>query len=114
MKTTTRKSVKANSRGKILGGALVGTVLGVAAGMLLATESGRKMRKDIKKLSGDFYNYIAPQVKKLKQIGEAQYKAFVDEGVEKYAKSKRLTLAEKKILAKEAKRSWGHIRKHLR
>lgn len=104
----------ANKNGeKLLKGALIGAVLGVAAGMLLAPKSGKKMRGDIKKLSGDFYKYISPQLKKLKQVSEAQYDAFVAKGVKNYTKAKRLSLAEEKILAMEAKRSWGHIKKHL-
>lgn len=100
--------------GKVLGGALVGAVLGVAAGMLLAPESGKKVRGDIKRLSGDFYRYIAPRVKKLKQLGEAEFRAFVDKGAKQYAEAKKLSRAEEKMLAMEAKRSWGHIKKHLR
>lgn len=111
-KVVAKKSVKVGS-GKMLEGALVGAVLGVAAGLLITSEPGKKMRKDIKKLSGDFYNYLAPQVKKLKKVGEAQYGAFVDEGVKHYARAKRLSIEEQKILAKEAKKSWGHIKKHL-
>ncbi|MDO8655385.1 MAG: YtxH domain-containing protein [bacterium] len=105
---------KGNGGKFLLEGALVGAVLGVAAGMLLAPESGKKMRKDIKKLSGDFYRYIAPQVKKMKKMGEAQYHAFVAKGVKNFAKVKRLSLAEQKMLTTEAKRSWKHIKKHLR
>lgn len=101
------------SGGKILEGTLIGAVLGVAAGILLAPESGKKMRKDITKLSGNFYHYIAPRIKKLERMGEAEYHAFVAEGIKKYAKAKRLSLAEEKVLAKEARRSWGHIKKHL-
>ncbi|MCR4328906.1 MAG: YtxH domain-containing protein [Patescibacteria group bacterium] len=98
----------------MLGGALVGAVLGVAAGVLLAPESGKKMRRDIRKLSGDFYRYLAPQIKRLKKVSETQYHAFVTEGVKKYADAKKLSLAEVKIIASEAKRSWGHMKKNLR
>ncbi len=111
-KTLDTKS-SGGSGGRILEGTLVGAVLGIAAGMLLAPESGKKMRKDIKKLYGDFYRYIAPKVKKLERMGETEYHAFVAEGIKKYAKAKRLSLEEEKMLAKEAKRSWGHIKKHL-
>ncbi len=111
-KVINKKSVKKNG-GKLLGGALIGAVLGAAAGMLLAPESGKKMRRDIKRLSGDFYRYIAPQVKKLKRVSEAQYNTFVAKGAKNYAKAKRLSLSEEKILIKEGKRSWRHIKKHL-
>ncbi|MDO8516232.1 MAG: YtxH domain-containing protein [bacterium] len=96
-----------------LEGALIGAVLGVAAGLLLAPSSGKKLRKDIKNRTADFYRYLAPQVKKLKRVSEAQYHAFVAQGVKNFAKAKKLSLAEEKMLAAEAKRSWGHFKKHL-
>ncbi len=109
-----KKIINKKSGGKLLGGALVGAVLGIAAGLLLTTESGKKIQKDIKKLSGEFYRYMAPQLKKMKQLGEAEYHAFVDEKVKRYAKIKKLSLEEEKVLAREAKRSWSHIKKHLK
>lgn len=108
------KTVKNKGNGKLLGGALVGAVLGVAAGILLAPESGKKVRKDIKKLSGDFYQYIAPQLKNLKQVGSAQYHAFVAKSAKEYSKIKQLSLEEQGLLLAEAKRSWTHIREQLR
>lgn len=108
----------AKNKGKILEGALVGAVLGIAAGMFLSSEKGKKVvkkaGKDIKKISGDFYRYIAPQIKKLKHVGQAEFDAFVQEGAKKFAKAKKLSLAEEKMLVSEAKRSWGHIMKHLK
>ncbi|MFA6077760.1 MAG: YtxH domain-containing protein [Candidatus Paceibacterota bacterium] len=111
-KIVNKKNTKGNS-GKLLEGALVGAVLGVVAGILITSEAGKKIGTDIKKLSGDFYRYMAPQVKKLKNLGESEYNTLVDQSVKKYAKAKKLSIAEEKILVKEAKRSWNHIKKHL-
>lgn len=115
-KTTKRKNTQ-KKEGKFLKGTMVGMVLGVLASVLITSESGKKMRKemgrDMKKLSGDFYRYMTPQVKKFKRVGEAQYNTFVDENVKKYARIKKLSLSEEKRLVREAKRSWKHIQKHL-
>lgn len=111
-KTIDTKNVKKGGR-KLLGGALVGAILGVIAGILLAPESGEKMQKDIKKLSGDFYSYIAPEIKKLKEMSDVKYNAFMTEGAKRYAKIKQLSIAEEKILMKIAKSSWQHIKKHM-
>ena len=100
-----------NNSGKLLEGGLVGAMLGVAAGLLLAPESGKKMRKDIRKASGDFYRYMAPQIKKMKLAGEGQYNAFVSKSADNYAKAKKLSLEDKKILVREGKRFWKHIKK---
>lgn len=113
MKKIINRKSATKSGGKILGGALVGAALGVAAEMLFVSESGKKMQKDMKKLSVDFYRRIAPKMKRLKQLGEAEYHAFVQKGAEQYAKAKRLSLAEGNLLAAEAKRSWTHLKKHL-
>lgn len=108
-----KQNIKKNGA-RFLGDALIGAVLGVVAGILLAPKSGKKMQRDVKKLSGDFYRYIAPQANKLKRIGETQYNEFVAKSVKNYAKLKQLSLAEEKMLITEAKRSWKHIKKHLK
>ena len=110
-KISTKKVAKKG--GSLIAGASVGAVLGIAAGVLLAPQAGKKMRGDIKKLSGDFYRHMAPQIKRLKVVGEAQYHAIVAEGAKRYAKAKKLSLSEEKILATEGKRSWMHIKRHL-
>lgn len=99
---------------RLLEGGLIGAVLGVVAGLLIAPKSGKELREDIKNLPADFYKYISPQIKKIKEMGEEQYHNFMDEGVKKYAKVKKLTQDEEKILKKEAKNSWVQIKKHLK
>jgi len=104
---------KEKNGGGLVAGASIGAVLGIAAGILLAPETGKKMRTDIKKLSGDFYRHIAPQLKKLRVVGEAQYHAVVAEGVRRYAKARRLSRSEEKLLATEGKRAWFHMKRNL-
>lgn len=107
-----KKSAKKNG-GRILAGALVGAAIGVGAGLLLASGSGKKIGAGIKKMSGEFYRYVAPRLKKLKKIGEAEYHQLMIEGANDFSKAKKLSLAEGRALSLEAKRSWGHIKKHL-
>jgi gas vesicle protein len=110
MEKTTQKE---KGGGKLLEGALLGAVLGVVAGILLAKETEGKAPVDIKKLSGDFYRYIAPKIKRLKEISEEQYNIFIAQSVENFVKIKKLSLTEEKILTAEAKRSWKRIKKQL-
>jgi len=70
------KQISKRNRGNLLGGVLVGAVVGATAGLLLAPESGKKMRNEIKKISGDFYHQIAPPDKNLKRASEMQYSTF--------------------------------------
>ncbi|MDP2668230.1 MAG: YtxH domain-containing protein [bacterium] len=108
----------AKNKGKLIEGALIGAVLGVAAGMFLMSETGKKLEKkagkNIKKLSGEFYRYIASEAKKLKHVGQAEFNSLVQEGAKRFAKAKKLSLAEEKILVAGAKRSWHQLKKHLR
>ena len=113
MKKKSNIATNKKSGGKILTGTLVGAALGVVAGMLLSPKSGKEMRNDVSKLPADFYRYIAPKIKKMKQVSEAQYHSLVEKGVQQYATAKRLTLDEGKMLLLEAKRSWNHMKRHL-
>ena len=106
--------MKNNRRGgKLLGGALVGAALGVAAGLLLAPESGKKLRGDLKKKSAEFYAHLSPRIKKMKKIGEREYGQFVKNAAKNYGKAKRLSSQQQKILVTEAQKSWKHLQKHL-
>ena len=43
---------------KFLTGALVGAMLGIAVGVLAETKTGKKLAKQAKGKSGEFYKYI--------------------------------------------------------
>lgn len=105
--------MKKNTVAKVLGGALTGAALGVAAGMLMAPESGKKLRSDIKKKSADFYRQLAPQLKKMGKVGEAEYKELVKKAMTNYKEAKKLSAQEVKELTKEAHAQWKELKKHL-
>ncbi len=107
-----KKKITNKNEERFLPGTLVGAVLAVAGSMLRASKS-ENVRADIKKLSGDFYHQVSPEIKKMKNVGQTQYQALMTESAKKYAQIKKLSLAESQVLAKEAKRSWVHIKKHL-
>lgn len=98
---------------KIAEGALIGAALGFAAGMLLAPESGKDLRKDIKKKSADFYKFAAPKIKKMKKMTEEGYHNFIVKTAEAYSKTKKLSAEEKAALIKTARNSWKHFKKHF-
>ena len=101
------------SKGKLLGGALVGAALGVAAGLLLAPESGKKLRGEVKKKSAEFYAHLSPKLKKMKKVGEKEYGLFIKNAVKSYGKAKQLSSRQQKILVAEAQKTWKHLQKHL-
>jgi len=98
---------------KLVAGAAVAAALGAVAGMLLAPESGKKLRKDIKKTAGQLYREAVPKLKKMRNVGQAEFEKFMSVAASKFASAKKLSSAEKKQLIKEAKGAWGKIKKHL-
>jgi len=95
-------------------GAFVGAALGIAAGIVLAPESGKKFRADMKKKSAEFHAYLAPRFKALKKVGGEEYNSFVKNAMTSYAKAKRLSESEKKDLVTHAQKSWKHIKKQVK
>jgi gas vesicle protein len=102
---------------KFLEGAVAGLALGVAASMLLATKKGKALQKDAVKnledITADFYKYISPKVKKIKKMGEKEYKEFMKNAAGQYAKTKKISEEMAKQLIKESQQSWKHFSKHL-
>ena len=92
---------------------MLGAALGVAAGILFAPKSGKKLRKDIRDRAADFYTSVAPKLKQLKNMSEAQYTAFMKTAVTGYAKAKKLSKAEAKELSGYAENFWKHFKKHF-
>ncbi len=107
-----KKNNKGNT-GKVIGGALIGAAIGVAIGIFTTSKAGKKAGKAIKDKSTEFYKYLQPKIKKAKEMGEAEYKAFVANAAESYSKNKKLSKAEATHLLKEAKASWAHLKKNL-
>jgi gas vesicle protein len=99
--------------GKLVGGALAGAALAVAAGLFMTSKTGRKAQKNAKVAAGKFYRHMAPKVKKMRTVGEAQLKAYAARGVKEYAKAQKLSAAEEKMLMAEAKKAWTYAQKHL-
>jgi len=111
---TAKKSVSKKKGGYAwLAGGLVGAALGVGAGLLAESKFGKKLGKDAKDLTADFYHYMVPQIKKVKKMGEEEYKKFIAEAGERYGKEKKISQAEAKHLVKNAQSSWKHLKKHL-
>lgn len=102
-----------NKKSRLLEGALIGAALGVAAGMLFAPESGKKLRKDIRAKFADFQKYISPKIKELREMSESQYSAFMKTAVAGYAKAKKLSAEEASELGRYAQEFWKHFVKHF-
>jgi len=107
------KNMTNNKSNKFLTGAIVGAVLGVISGILLAPESGKKMRSDIRAKSAEFYKFIAPKIKKIGKMGKKEYEIIVSQMAKNYAKAKKLSIPEMNQLVDSAKKHWNSFSKHL-
>lgn len=107
-KTNTKSSGK-----NLLAGALVAAALGAVVGMMMAPKSGKALRGDIKKTAKQFYKEAMPQLKKMKGVGKAEFEKFMGTAASRYASAKKLSLAEKRQLIKEARGAWSKIKRHL-
>lgn len=96
---------------KFLEGAVAGLALGVAASLFLTSKRGKEIRHDVKEKMADFYKYIAPKVKKMKQMGEKEYKVFMKNAAMQYGKAKKFSAAATAELIKEAQKTWHHFSK---
>ena len=98
---------------KFLEGAVAGVALSVAASMFLASRKGGEFKVTITDVIADFYKSISPKVKKIKKMGEKEYKEFMKNAVGKYTKTKMISDDMTKELAKDVEQSWKHFSKYL-
>lgn len=98
---------------KFLSGALIGAALGVAVGIFSNSEKGKELKKEVKNKMADFYQTIAPKLKKMKEVGEKEYKTFINKALVDYNKDGKFDKEDLKKLANQAQNSWKHLKKHL-
>lgn len=103
----------AKKSSKFLSGAMVEAALGIAAGLFANSKAGKELKKEVKDKMADFYQTITPKLKKMKEVGEKEYKAFINKAAADYNKDGKFSKEDLKKLAKQAGDSWKHIKKHL-
>jgi gas vesicle protein len=108
-----KKTNNGGTAAKVLGGAAAGIALAVAASMFLSSKKGQELKGTVEEMTADFYKKISPQLKKVKKMGEKEYKVFMKAAAEKYAKAKKMSEESAQELIKNAEQSWKHFSKHL-
>ena len=112
-KTVTSAAGKTNKGYLLLEGAAIGAALGAGVVAFAKSGAGKKLGKQAKKGGEDFLKYLAPQVKKVKKMGEAEYKNLVNKAMQRYRKDERLSSTEAQRLVKEAQASWKRLTRQL-
>jgi len=98
---------------KFLQGAVVGAILGAAAGMFMNSKAGKEVTENAKDMMADFYKSVSPKIKKMKKITEKEYREFMKTAAEKYSKAKSISEDRAKELIEGAQKSWKHFYKHF-
>ena len=74
----------------------------------------KKFKEHIKFYANGFVEIRETEkVKKIEKMGEKEYKEFMKNAAEQYAKSKKMSEDMAKQLVKDAQQSWKHFSKHL-
>ncbi len=94
---------------KMVGSGLVGAAIGVAAGIVLAPESGKKFRSDVKKKSVELKAYLKPKLKNLEKKGKAEYALFV-KNIKKTSKKAKKEIP---VLVSHAKKAKKQVKKRF-
>ncbi len=98
---------------KMMEGVVAGAVLAVAAGIFLTSKAGKAVQKDMRAKAAEFYKSVSPKLKKMKKMGEKEYKLFMKNAAAQYARAKKMTEKEAAELMKDAQSSWSHLARHL-
>ena len=102
-----------NNVPKFLQGAVAGIALGVAATMFLSSKKGKELRGEIEDITADFYKHISAEIKKIEKMGEKEYKLFMKNAAEQYAKAKKLSEEMTKQLIENVQESWEHFSEYI-
>lgn len=104
---------KSSTAGSLFTGAAIGAALATAVTMILHSRTGQEMTEELKKKMSDFYDEVIPDLKKLKNVSEKEFRAFMKKAATHYSKAKDFTADESKALLEDAENSWTHIKGSL-
>lgn len=99
-----------NKKISFISGAAIGAALGVAAGLFAQSKKGKKIQKDAKDKAAEFYAYLSPRLKNMKHMGEKEFSHFIENAAKNYAKAKKISTKELKVLIADTKNTWKHLK----
>ena len=94
-------------------GSALGVLLGTAAALLLAPQSGKKTRKEIQKMARDLSHAVTKQIDKTKKLTQESYNELVDQSVTEYKKGKKMAETAWKKISADLKAQWNDVRNTL-
>lgn len=91
---------------KIAAGALIGTIAGLAAGILLAPKKGKETRENLKKAADRIGKDIGKKVAKMEKLTKIKYDVIVDEVSALYETAKKIKKEDLKEVIDSFKNRW--------
>lgn len=105
---------KRPSRVKSAGAGLAaGVVLGLAAGIFLRSDRGKKLQKGVETKAKLLQKQLIARIGFIEELTEDKYKTLVDEVLAAYAKNKTVAKEELPELRRELRKQWTVMKKYI-
>lgn len=98
---------------KIAVTAILGTLAGAVAGVLLSPKSGKETRKDIQDAANKIKKQVAQKVSKLKKFTKKDYDKIVGQVMAEYNAVKKFSQEDLNEIATDIKNRWKDVEKEV-
>jgi gas vesicle protein len=95
-------------------GLMVGTIIGVAAGLFVQSKKGKELLKDAEKKAAVLQNKLMKELKNAENLTKDKYEEIVDKVTNYYVKTKDVTKKEVPEIKKLMMKKWSAIEKQLK
>ncbi len=99
---------------KVIGAGLGAAALAAIGAYFLTGKKGTQNREAVRGWMLKMKGEVLEKVEDLKKLDEEDYYRIVDEAAARYARLEKVSAAELKVLTKDLKNAWEHIRAELR
>lgn len=105
---------KRPSRMKSAGAGLAaGVVLGLAAGLFLRSDKGKKLQKDVEVKTKLLQKQLMARAELIEELSEEKYDDLIDQVLAAYAKGKAVAKEELPVLRRELRKQWKVVKSYL-
>lgn len=95
-------------------GLMVGTIIGVAAGLFVQSKKGKELLKDAEKKAAVLQAKLMKELKNAENLTKDKYEEIVDKVTNYYVKTKDVTKKEVPEIKKLMMKKWSAIEKQLK
>jgi len=95
-------------------GLMIGTAIGVAAGLFVQTKKGKELMKNVEKKTAVLQKKLMKELKNAENITKSKYEDLVDKVMAYYVKTKDISKKEVPEIKKFMMKKWSSIEKQLK